>query len=507
MKLNSYLKLLVLLLALSCLTNANAKDKETKLAKNIVFVGNIVEKAPMGLGTIKCTDPKDKENPILILEGTFNNTTIKDAVIKTTIFNGLGLTGDFSYSVKTDDDKNQVLVIHSITNSKINYSHNNITVNNAKIGQININHIGLSVRYDRNSKTWDYQLIGNSDIPQESITQTIEYPAAKCPIELSSFGYNNENLSKSLCPIVITKNGVAQSGGIKFLFTNSDEYCNNELNLHTGGSFNIASETVWSGHRVFETATVRKKESNNNTITIEYKNGDSFEGIVNNTEDIRKVLGYGSSFSSIKPWEGSGIVNGKPEKWIKGETLTKRHARLSEFLDEDLVLKVEQDSITEEQGKTIMRERENERIHQETLQVMRNYWGNNKQVGFEGEITGLPETDQVLSAMFGFDHTFITGKAMLALDDNKHGVFAFITEPNQKALSYGRGKALQIATFCRDEFTKKYSGEWKIKDNTIFIDGKECGTLSSDGKTVTYTGMLSSKMKLTITSIESAIKE
>lgn len=503
MRITRLLKIAMFLLSLFCFAEGYAK--ELKLSKNIVFVGEVLNKMPSGKGRIMCVDPKDKKNPAVIIEGYFIYGMITDAVLRTKGLDGFAVSGRFNYSVEIDDNKNQFLYVHAVNSSKVNYSHNNINVNNSRPATITINGIAVSFRFDKKSKVWEYQLIDNSDAVQETIAQTIEYPAAICPLELNSFGYSNSNLSEALCPIIISKNGLVQNGDITYKFSNSDEYCNGTLTIHSKGVFNIKSQSAWDGYREFPSAVVRKKSNDLNTISIEYKNGDLFEGVINNGGDIKKILGYNADFANIRPWEGVGKVNGQSEKWIKGETLTHRHNRLSYFLDDDLVLKVEQTSITEEEGKAEMKRREEEKIHQQTLEVMNKYWGDNKTVLFMGKVEFTKKTDDLLGLLFGFDHTFIEGKAVLYLDDSKRGRFMIVTTPTAKAFFYGRAKALQVSAFCRNEFTKKYLGEWEIQDNKIIIDSKECGKISSDGATVTYDGIMTSTLNLTHKTTESSV--
>ncbi len=504
MKTTGLLKITMFLLFLLCFAEGYAKDKKLKLSKNIVYVGEVLDKQPYGKGQIKCLDPEDKENPTVTIEGRFNRGKITNAELHTKGFDGFAVLGDFDYFIETDNDKNQFLYVHTVYASKVYYSHNSISQNSSSPAFMKINGIDVSFRFDKKAESWDYQLIDKSNATQESITQIVEF-ANKCPEGLYPFGYNDSNLSKSLCPITISKGGLVLSGGITYKFNNSDEYSNGTLTINQKGVFNIKSDTEWNGYREFTDVVVKKKTNDQNTVTIEYKNGDLFEGVINSGMDIRAILGYNANSANIQPWEGTGKVNGKPEKWVKGETLTNKHKRLSVFLDEDLVLEVENGSITEDQGKNEMKRRKEESAYQKTLATMRKYWGNNKVVVFMGDVTLSEKNNQVLSSFMGFDRTYIGGKAILYLDDSNRGRFLMLPTPTAKAYSAGRGTALQIYTFCNDYATLKYKGIWEIENGIIYVDGKECGGISSDGTTVTHNGMLISKMKLHDKTTESSV--
>lgn len=139
-----------------------------------------------------------------------------------------------------------------------------------------------------------------------------------------------------------------------------------------------------------------------------------------------------------------------------------------------------------------IRQKEKEEIAKYETEFHKRWKGNF--VKFVGKLIENPEEDAKFRAFFGLDSSYFQGLAEITISSNGNAHFQVGVAPTEKAFNQTRQKALQVSMFC-EEMNRDVSGKWTIEGNKILIDGKKYGlTISSDNKSIYYSGTLDAKM-------------
>ncbi|MDE6497907.1 MAG: hypothetical protein K2L21_04520, partial [Muribaculaceae bacterium] len=266
-------------------------------------------------------------------------------------------------------------------------------------------------------------------------------------------------------------------------------------------SFRISKDGhSWDGKRKLQDGTII--ESNGSNKYVIKKSGKEYRGsLIDPMQPVRQDV---TRFEDLKFKTGrlsrNNYNNNDNIKYLNGETEHDIRNRMkSQNINDDLIDSVIDEKTTESDAVTKQKKRNEEKARQEAenkelADIIKSKW-NCEQVGFSGPIYGTKEGDEVFRMILNLDHTYFSGKVMLALQADGKGVLVVAVEPSEKINRMSRPRAMQVYDAC-EKLNKTINGRWKLDGNDVLINGKKVATLSKDGKTAKYEGMIGSTMKI-----------
>ena len=493
-KAQNYIKL-----AKNILQEAKAQEKH-QLAQNILYEGEVVKKHPHGKGTLIVVT-EGLHHPVFTITGTFQSNEITENKISSP-----GLL------INTGFDRTEV---DTLTFSKVIYSIDKKTGLSLELIDPTYN-IKLSYSFDKQRKKWRQNVLycPNNVVDTYYREATTSMPAYKAEVECTM---RTIDLSSDL----LDGTGLIQDyGNRKLLYDNGIvvEMDKQQQHFRTTSSMGTVEGSLYSGEYKIDKFAIKAKDGSSWTATmtenrlnsiVHFTDGSKYEGIVVTGHSFKYGI-FGFNLLQLDKIDVNFIYgkvtkpDGEVVTWINGETEEERHRRLSNILQDKWVKMVENGEISEYDA--VIRQKEEDTQKAEMAKeeaakdlcanILMNKW-NCKQVIFKGKLVASSDSDMdgILKGFWGIDHTYFEGYAFLALDDNGDAAFHILAEPSSKAYSQGRGRALQVTSFCKDLVGKKKTGKWTMQDNKLLINGEDIGvTLLSDGKTFKYSGLLDAKL-------------
>ena len=346
--------------------------------------------------------------------------------------------------------------------------------------------------YDKEIKSWNTQL----ENPSCEVCNTL------MPAKLSNLNYTKSDLQIVVCEVTYSKEEIAFDNPV-FKLKDGGSFSNNKL-TYSDGSFFVLNESKWHGRKKLANGVLNKNENSENCL-ISYDNGSTYEGTIKSTlNDLIKAREIGEA----EYVDGVLTSNGTSEKWINGESFTKRHERLSGFLDADLVAAVENGSLSEsaatQKQKELNRQREEERLTANAIRIKDGWFANRKSVTFSckniiGEPLNAAElakegiiSDEQAKSSSTFDMLSELGMSngdilydiTVKLNNDNSGIFIIKATPSESTVGnntihyakYG-GKVRHydcVADLCNRLNTIGHKeGIWKLEKNVINIDGNK----------------------------------
>lgn len=472
---------MLLVLSLFCVT-VYAKPEKIKYGKNILYVGGTYklngEKVPYGQGLLTLFD-KDKDIPTIEIAGEFQSINqnskgmykIEEASLRSTGMSIRSFSGTINYSIEADKNNSNVSLLFD---GAIN--HSPILFAGKGISEIGVNELCLKLSYDKEQKAWNAQLENpNCEILNQRI-----------PAVLSNLNYAESDIQTVISEVTYS-NGEITFDNPTFKLKDRGSFSNNKLTF-SDGSFFVLNGKKWHGSKKLANGVLSKKETSEN-CQITYNNGRTYEGTIKTTLiDLIKAKEIGEA----EYVDGVLTSNGTSEKWINGESFTKRHERLSGFLDADLVAAVEDGSLSEsaatQKQEELNRQREEDRKSEIVKGILDDWFAGRNQITFKGkEIGRLSEA----SAGIGFVEGDILYDCKLVLNKDGNGTFTYKLSPTESAFNnqrihYMRSGGKQrhgdfVTDFCNTINSKlgSESGKWYI-DGSKLKFGDYSITISED---------------------------
>lgn len=510
-------KLLFLLLMFAIGLAASAKPGKIKYGKFLVYEGEVVDKQPSGGGILTAINPSDKKENIFRIAGVWNGTNVSNPYVYVTsqdFMPNMEVKGDVQFEVTGKVGKinsfnftlNNVRVVSEVQDKGATSHEKEFSIDKLTF-RLSVMDSKWSVSYEGdNGKvkgTFDniYSIVGNDQRKNGEREFYGFRNATSIPTKLLSLGYktNKEHLA-----LHIYKNRFIIDDSYYGLANNAYVYYDNVFVNSTSKYFRVGI-LDWVGVREFTDGTTVKKDKKEKNVVICYGNQKRYEGTV--MGDVLSLVEANCDINNVKYKDG--YLYDKDNvgvRYLLGEPYDSLHKRLQSEMGEELVEDVESGKLTEAEAikhiEQIRQEEEQARQakeKEESLRKMLNSRWNADAVAFEGTITCTKEGSDAWRTFFGINPAYFTGKAMLALDCYGVAAFVFVPEPSRSSANGGRGRVLQVNSFCQKLTNVIEKGNYRIDEHTLYIDDNKFGTFSSDWKTFTHEeqGMLKSVMKVT----------
>lgn len=510
-------KLLFILLMFAIGLTASAKPDKIKYGKFLVYEGEVTDKQPSGNGVLTAINPDNKKENILKIEGVFNGTNISYPHITSQGFMpDMEVKGNVQIEVigKVGKVESFSLILDKVrATSKV---QDKAATSHGK--EISIDKLTLrlssmeskwSVSYEGSGNeakgTFDYihSIIGNDQRKYGDSEFYGSQDVNDLPKVLSSLGYNT---NKEHLALHIEKDRFIIDDSYIDLGNNAYVFYNNFF-INTKNKINFfgVEDNNWIGTREFADGTTVKKAEEDDHIVINYGNQKKYEGTI--VGDVLSLVEADCDINNIKYKEGYLYEKDNAAvRYLFGEPYDSLHKRLQSEMSEELIADVESGKLTESEAITKYQEQirqeeeaQQAKANESSLRKMLNSHWNADAVAFEGTITSSEEGSGAWRTYFGINPAYFTGKAILALDCYGVAAFVFVPEPSRSAANGGRGRVLQVNSFCQKLTNVVEKGDYRIEERTLYIDDKKFGTFSSDWKTFTHEeqGMLQSVMKVT----------
>lgn len=510
-------KLLIILLMFTIGFTASAKPGKIKYGKFLVYEGEITDKQPSGNGVLTAINPDNKKENVFKIEGVFNGTNISNPTITSqgfmpnmevkgnVLIEVIGKVGKVeSFSLLLDN----VQVVSKVQDKEATSHGKEIAINK------------MTLRFGSGNSKWDisyegdggetkgtfdniHGIIGNDQRKYGDSEFYGSQNVNDVPKVLSLLGYNT---NKEHLALHIEKDRFIIDDSYFDLGDNAYVFYNNYF-VNMINKINIfgVEDNDWIGTREFADGTTVKKPNEGDHIVINYGNLKRYEGTI--MGDALSLVKADCDINNVKYKEGYLYEKDNAAvRYLFGEPYDSLHKRLQSELGEELATDVENGKLTEAEAI----EKHQEQIRQEeeaqqakaneaSLRKMLNGHWNADAVAFEGTITSTKDGSDAWRTYFGINPAYFTGKAMLALDCYGVAAFVFVPEPSRSSANGGRGRVMQVNSFCQKLTNIIEKGDYRIEEHTLYIDDKKFGTFSSDWKTFTHEeqGMLQSVMKVT----------
>lgn len=475
----------------------NAKNGTIKFGKNIIYEGNVEDKIPLGEGVLKLYDPLKKGDFVLSISGEFDNNIIKEASINSLFFPNITIQGDVSFDCEGSKGKALTLNISfpsNIIKCDQLYSHRGNKINEIRTGNLWMKFSQIDPKAN-----WAF------NYGQKEADSFYAFYADKVPQELVKLHYSDSNIKRfyGLFRISSENNRIFSKDYPLVELTDSSSFSADKLYYKDGKVVSLKAKT-WEGSKKLKNGII--VELKNGVFTLNFSENHKYVGTLKN--EIFYPLYADLDNPQFEFYSGIETQNGQKTEWINGESFEQRHERLKSVLRDKWVNLVESNELTEDQALAKQKEEdESIRVAEERAAILKSRWGG-RQVLFEGKAIIPQEANAMFRTMFNLDNSYIEATACLVLDDTGQGNFALLTEPSQKAWGEGRGKLLQVNSFCQD-FNRKYKkeGTWTIEGNKILLNNEETNlTIGKDGKTISYEKLFYSTMKISMVKQESAVQ-
>ena len=523
-------KLLFILLMLVIGLAASAKQGKIKYSKFLIYEGEVTDKQPSGNGVLTAVNPGNKKENVFTIEGVFNGKTISnphitsqgfmpDMKIKGDVLMGivgkLGKVESFNLLL----DNVQVIEPHGIRMSPIDNlldaaSNLHEQSNLSRKSEISIDKLILrlccvdskwNVSYEGaggKTKSIFDTILSISSITGKDLRQSngSEFYGSldvdNMPKVLSSLGYKTK---KAHLALHIEIDHIVVDACYLDLSNSAYVYFKGTFVDTTNKNIFVAKDDDWTGVREFADGTIIKKDQKGDRITISYRNQTKYEGTI--MSDVLSLVKADCDMNNVKYNEGYFYEKDKTEvRYLLGEPYDSLHKRLQSEMSEELVADVENGKLSEAEAIAKYQEAQQAKKANEAAlrEMLNNHWKADA-VGFEGSITCTRDGADAWRTLFGINPAYFTGTAMMALDCYGEAVFVFVPEPSESSYKEGRGRVLQVNSFCQKLANVVKKGVYRIEGNTLYIDDKEFGTFSSDWRTFTHEeqGVLKSVMKVT----------
>lgn len=508
--------LFVLLMVVTGLT-ASAKPGKIKYGKFLVYEGEITDKQPSGNGVLTATNPNNKKEDVFKIEGVFDGTNISNPHITSQgfmpdmevrgnvpmeIIGKIGKVESFSLTL------DKVRATSKVQDKEATSHGKEISIDKLTL-RLSSMESKWSVSYEGNGNetksTFDniHSMVGNDQRKYGDSEFYGSQDVYEVPKVLSLLGYK---IDKEYLALHIERDRFIIDDSYSDLGNNAYVFYNNFfINTQNKIKFFGVEDNNWIGTREFTDGTTVKKSKESDRIVINYGNQKKYEGTI--MGDVLSLVKADCDINNVKFKEGYLYEKDNAAvRYLLGEPYDSLHKRLQSEMSEELIADVESGKLTESEAITKYQEqiRQEEEARQakaneESLRKMLNGHWNADAVAFEGTITSTKEGADAWRTYFGINPAYFTGKAMLALDCYGVAVFVFVPEPSRSAANGGRGRVLQVNSFCQKLTNVVEKGDYRIEEHTLYIDDKKFGTFSSDWKTFTHEeqGMLQSVMKVT----------
>lgn len=508
--------LLIILLMFTIGFTASAKPGKINYGKFLVYEGEVTDKQPSGNGVLTATNPDNKKENVLKIEGVFNGTNISNPTITSQGFMpNMEVKGNVQIEVIGKIGKvesfslllNNIQVVSKVQDKEATSHGKEITLYKMTL-RIGSENSRWGVSYEGGNGeakgTFDniHSVIGNDQRKYGDSEFYGSQDVDNIPKVLSVLGYkpNKEQLA-----LHIEKDRFIIDDSYFDLGNNVYVFYNNFF-VNTTNKKNIfgVEGNDWIGTREFANGTTVKKAQEGDHVVINYGNQKKYEGTI--MGDVLSLIKADCDINNVKFKEG--YLYGKENvavRYLFGEPYDSLHKRLQSEMSEELVADVESGKLTEADAITKYQEKirqeeeaQQAKANEESLRKMLNNHWNADAVAFEGTITSTKEGADAWRAYFGINPAYFTGKAMLVLDCYGVSAFVFVPEPSKSAANGGRGRVLQVKNFCQKLTNVVEKGDYRIEEHILYIDDKKFGTFSSDWKTFTHEeqGMLQSVMKV-----------
>lgn len=474
-------RLILLVLAILAIEIAEAKNQKIKYGKCVYYEGEVVNKQPDGIGSLVLVSPSDKNNIETKIFGRFDNTDIANVKIVSTSLPNL-TSGNIVFNTIGKMGKIENLTFKFPT---ISFSHDGALF---ETGELNAT---LSIA----NKMWKMDLVPDKQFIAKSTTYPVpstitEYWPKPTFIE-TSFTLQDGKFKK------IHEAPFIYNYGTYCYSTDTNLFCYIADDNRFQGTTFIIDRDTWSGTRVFADGTIITGDQNG--VTVNSDKGVFQGSLIDPMQPVQQSVG---TFGDLKFNNGTLKNAGYSVKYINGESEAALRERLAEKkMDSDLIDNVVSGIISENEAAVKQQERLEEIARKEEqakiqalASILKSKW-NCKEILFSGTITGTEEGDNVFQMIFNIDHTYFTGKAMLALDADGQAAFVVIVEPSSKVYNMSRGRQMQVIDACKKLY-KNISGSWDIVGNNILINGDKIAILSKDGKKAIYEGMVGATMTI-----------
>lgn len=444
---------------------SSAKEGKVKYG-NFVYVGQVENKAPSGTGNLFLRWSKTP-----VLTGNFSGTEVKNATMQ---FADWKYEGYVQY-IPTEDKKATTLIRYNLKDGKISLSdgilkNSKLFLNSNEyflVGSQKIAHKGTeeSNHYEFDDDEWKvyslYEERAAESVIKEHSVDTL-YGSLHLKSHLFIYGevhrQNGEiltikdraqdtwKLQGKSGDYSITKGWGKGRSVISIYRTLSDPQCTIDARCF-----------VDSGKEIYDGM-------------IDFKNGVNYIGTFELSED--------GKFSYRNGTETKGNVK---DVWKNGENFSEK-----------------------EKARIIAEKKRQEEIEQrkstEADSVIMSRWKCHE-ILFYGKFKGTEEGDKAWRSFWGIDHTYFDGEVFLGLQKNGTATLIVTSGPSQVAINAGRGRSMQVMSFCEKEFTKKCEGRWWIANDRIYFEGMPEDwslTINKGGQTIEclMRGMLASTLKI-----------
>lgn len=490
-----------------------AKEGTVKYGKFLIYVGEKDKQGPYGRGELYLLNPQNKKDILCTISGDFTHSAVNNAILKSNFFNNFSVN---SLTLKYHDEKkcqsfDIIIPSSSIIKSDIYTKKGGVS---KSVSEICAEH--FIITFTQTDESWEYKLQNKAMVSKNEelfykrsqennlfdynslFLATISDPSVKIET-LDKLGYNYN--VKGLFDI--GKNDISLEQLVIPLY--NDLIYNNDtfFDLKHNTSYVVKSDGStgkWFGERFLSDGTkISKKGIDSEHMEISFADGGRFSGKLRITDDLALVHAN-ASVNKADFLDGEYSKDGKTEKWINGEELSILHERLIKIYDEDLVSSIENGNLTESQAKEQQDARNAKKAEEESIALMQKLW-NCTEIVFGGRFKGTADGDRSLRALWGIDHTYFDGEVLLALNTKGECVFVVLSGPSKKAISEGRGRALQINSLCSGIFnTEVKNGRWTLEGNKILVKGlkdKWTLTLNKGGQTIECDmGLFTSTLKI-----------
>lgn len=527
-------KLLFILLMFAIGLTASAKPGKIKYGKFLVYEGEVTDKLPSGNGVLTAINPDNKKENVFKIEGVFNGANISNPNITSQGFMPImEIKGNVQFEVigKIGKVESFILLLENvkikeattrgevISSTAIFENMQELTGRIAHKKEFSI--AKLSLRLSSEDSKWGvsyegdggevkgtfdniHSVVGNDQRKYGDSEIYGSQEVDDMPKVLSSLGYKPNKVHLALH---IEKDRFIIDDSYFDLGNNNAYVFYNDFFVNTINKINLfgVEGNDWIGTREFADGTTVKKAKEGDNVVINYGNQKKYEGTV--MGNALSLVKADCDINNVKYKEGYLYEkNNATVRYLFGEPYDSLHKRLQSEISEELVADVESGKLTETEAiakhqEKIRQEEEarQAKANEESLRKMLNGHWNADAVAFEGTVTSTKEGSDAWRTYFGINPAYFTGKAMLALDCYGVAVFVFVPEPSRNAANGGRGRVLQVNSFCQKLTNVVEKGDYRIEEHTLYIDDKKFGTFSSDWKTFTHEeqGMLQSVMKVT----------
>lgn len=509
---------------------AFAKAGKVKLGKYMVYQGEIQNKMPVGKGVLYISNPKDKKVNYAEISGDFSGiTSIENPQIISSELPSLNIKGSIKVEFYGEVGKMEGL---KFTLNKTNaIIEDKEFLLNPLTFEVQLKNDQWVTRTESTPFEWMKKYWENT-IFLKSIEKSCQKGAiiGECvtpsiPSILKNNGWVSSHVIEYFGP---GNQSIEALTPLLYILQDDCTYTYNEetnkfKNIKSLLSFTINGDNQWEGYRVFGSQNgdynvVYKKGLDEDILTVRNYTSEDITHIADNMSRDKEP------FSSIHPqssytgtlkesanickgnFSGSDIhyltgeckYDNKKEtvKWINGEDESQIKTRLeAEGIDKDLITDYIDGSKTEDEMRGVQTNRNAEKQKQaeQAKNEFHKRWNGTTAI-FKGALTGTKQGNEIFRRMFGVDSSYFKGDAEIQLSDNGEAHFIVNATPSAIAFGEGQGRAIQINGFC-ENINKNVSGTWTIDGNKLLINGTKYDlTINPDNKSITYEGMLGSKM-------------